>query len=90
MHKSEITDSAICIFISRKKISYVNNWSDIMAIVDSSINCSQHTRISCYGMVLISNKIHYGALVDRDGNTMDYFGGGPEDGRGKSCGLTSS
>ena len=59
-------------------MSYTNNLSDVMAFVDSSINCSQFTKFSCIGMSLLD-----GALIDRVGNVMGYFGGGPENGKGR-------
>ena len=65
-------------FTARKRISYHNNLTDIMAIVDSSFNCSQFTKIACLNMKLTPK----GALIDRDGKEMDYFGGGPEGGKG--------
>eukprot|EP00112_Aurelia_sp_Birch-Aquarium-sp1_P014972 Seg3278.1 transcript_id=Seg3278.1/GoldUCD/mRNA.D3Y31 product=Neurexin-4 protein_id=Seg3278.1/GoldUCD/D3Y31 len=68
----------------RRKIKYENELQNIIAYIDSSRNCRQFTRIDCYGMALDSS---LGYIVDRNGNKMNYIGGGPPDGRGCRCGI---
>ena len=33
--------------------------------------------------MVLYNPAQYGALLDRNNNQMSYFGGGPQDGKGK-------
>ena len=71
-------------FFLRHNISYNHKLTDIIALVDSSTDCSQHTIISCYGMTLsLPGGTIYGALFDRNRKAMEYFGGGPKNGKGK-------
>ena len=39
-------------------------------------------------MVLFGLQVQCGSLVDRNNNTMLYFGGGPQDGKGKHIDLS--
>ena len=77
-------DSITSTFFLRHNIAYNHELTDIIALVDSSTNCSQHTKISCHGMTLsFPDGTIYGALFDRNKKAMEYFGGGPESGKGK-------
>ena len=62
----------------------MNGLEDVIRFVKSYDNCRQFTRIDCKAMTVFNNygsKIVY--LVDRNGISMDYLGGGPENGRGE-------
>eukprot|EP00795_Rhopilema_esculentum_P006998 gene6998-biopygen8424 len=68
----------------RHRITYTNRLQDLTSFVDSSRQCRQFTRIDCISMGLYfpsSSTPYYGYLVDRSGNGMKYFGGGPTNGR---------
>ena len=60
---------------------YKTKLQNIKNVIDTSKNCSQFFRIDCQGMVLYRYRF-YGFLVDRNGQRMEYIGGGPVDGRG--------
>eukprot|EP00795_Rhopilema_esculentum_P006963 gene6963-12585_t len=70
--------------IDRHKIVYKTKLHNIKNVVDASKSCRQFFRIECHGMALYGG-IFYGFLVDRNGQRMDYIGGGPVDGR--ECNL---
>ncbi|XP_065061543.1 neurexin-4-like [Rhopilema esculentum] len=77
----------------RHRITYTNRLQDLTSFVDSSRQCHQFTRIDCFSMSLYfssSSTPYRGYLVDRSGNGMEYFGGGPTKGRGCSCGITGT
>ena len=82
-----IKNAIDCIIVSlflRKSITYANSFKDIVALVESSVSCRQFTKISCYAMLIFTKDGNqYGALIDRNDIVMEYFGGGPVDGRGK-------
>lgn len=74
----------------RGAIRYTNDIEDIKVFVDSSSSCRQFTRFNCHGVVLFSGSTQYGFLIDRNNNPMKYFGGGPYDRSGCSCGITNT
>ncbi|XP_065061013.1 neurexin-4-like [Rhopilema esculentum] len=90
-------DSEMKIFVNgyegpasyQHKIVYKTKLHNIKNVVDASKSCRQFFRIECHGMALYGG-IFYGFLVDRNGQRMDYIGGGPVDGRGCKCGITGT
>ena len=70
------------IYLFRKQIAYKGSWRDILAFVDSSISCRQFTRIDCYHALIYEKQEAFSFVVDRNGASMTYIGGGPENGKG--------
>ncbi len=62
----------------------------IIAVINQSNNCKQFTRAKCYHSLFIDvkqNNVTFTWLNDRAGQKLAFWGGGPSDGKGCSCGI---
>ncbi len=71
-----------------RPLSYNEEITRISEFADHSTSCRQYTYARCYGVSFVSRG--YTWLSDRKNTKMLFWGGGPPDGRGCSCGITNS
>ncbi len=58
----------------------------IIAIINKSSSCKQHTDLSCYNAMFTGSSW----LSGRNGRKLEYWGGGPSSGTGCACGITNT
>ncbi len=70
----------------KRNIRYDLTVESIVSIINQSIVCKQHTNITCKHVVIKSH-----VWIDgRDGQKLNFLGGGPGNGTGCACGITNT
>ncbi len=70
----------------KRKFHYDMDNETIIMIINKSSSCKQHTKIRCYDTLIDE----YNWLSGRGGRKLNYWGGGPSDGRGCACGINGT
>ncbi len=72
-------------------ITYSLDMSIIIALINKSVHCQQYTKAICYNVFFYSPSWGWNSFINgRNGQKLDFWGGGPSDGTGCACGITSS
>ncbi len=71
-------------FSYQQTLSYGQNFSGIISIIDTSDECRQLVKTKCYHSMITDTSY----LTNRANQRMDYWGGGPPDGEGCACGIS--
>ena len=72
----------------KKQFVYNENMETIVLVINNSISCQQHTKAVCKGVTFMDDSCSW--LTGRNSRKLSYWGGGPHDGVGCSCGITGS
>ena len=72
----------------QKQFGYNDNMETIVFVMNNSISCQQYTKAECKGVHFVDRDCTW--LKGRNSKKLSYWGGGPYNGRGCSCGITGS
>ena len=72
----------------QKQFGYNDNMETIVFVMNNSISCQQYTKAECKGVYFVDRDCTW--LKGRNSKKLSYWGGGPHNGRGCSCGITGS
>ena len=71
---------------------YLFKYAEPKELIDSVISksdyCQQHTKAVCKDVWFLNYQCTQ--LIAKDGQYLNFWGGGPQDGTGCACGLTSN
>ena len=72
----------------QKQFGYNDSMDTIVFVINNSISCQQYTKAECKGVWFVDRDCTW--LKGRNSKRLLYWGGGPHNGRGCSCGITGS
>ncbi|MCP4800859.1 MAG: hypothetical protein GY893_13020 [bacterium] len=71
----------------RRVFNYSTPLESMIAVINQSTKCKQFTKAECFAATLTTSDSVYTWLSGRYGQKLAYWGGGPSDGKGCSCGI---
>ena len=72
----------------QKQFVYNKSMETMLFVINNSASCQQHTKAVCKRLKFVSRGFTW--LNGRNNKTLLYWGGGPSDDKGCSCGITHS
>ena len=72
----------------QKQFGYNDNMEVLIFVINNSVSCQQHTKAVCKGVTFVGASCSW--LKGRSSKRLLYWGGGPQNGEGCSCGVTGS
>jgi len=72
----------------QKQFGYNDNMEMMIFVINNSVSCQQHTKAVCLGVTFVGLGCSW--LKGRSSKKLLYWGGGPQNGTGCSCGVTGT